>query len=137
MSHIRLLLAFDAISVKKKKEHSHMSQIPAAASPKKQWQTTKQQKQPLSQSGSLSVGAGARVPFQVQLQQLSSKPELSGNLCFPPNPHGLNLTLFLQAWWRITCSYSLIARVHFLMTYSSFFPLSSSLIYNSFDLKFH
>lgn len=135
-SHIRLLLAFDAISVKKK-EHSHMSQIPAAASPKKQWQTTKQQKQPLSQSGSLSVGAGARVPFQVQLQQLSSKQELSGNLCFPPNPHGLNLTLFLQAWWRITCSYSLIARVHFLMTYSSFFPLSSSLIYNSFDLKFH
>lgn len=82
MPHIQPAPAFDVISVKK--EHSHMSQIPAAAAPKTRRRTTKQQKQRLSQSGSLSVGAGARVPFQVQLQQLSSKPSLAGTFVFLP-----------------------------------------------------
>lgn len=123
MPHIQPAPAFDVISVKK--EHSHMSQIPAAAAPKN---TTANNKTTKTATESkwipLSRGRG-QSPLSSTVATIIFKAEPSRNLCFPPNPHGLNLTLFLKAWWRITCFYSLIARVHFLMTYSSFFFSSS------------
>jgi len=74
-----------------------MSQIPVAASPKKQWKTTKQHKTATeSKWSSLSRGRG-QSPLSSTVATIIFKVELSRNLCFPPNPHGLNLTLFLQA----------------------------------------
>lgn len=129
MPHIQRVPAFDVISVKK--EHSHMSQIPAAATPKN---NSEQQNNKSSDWG--SVGAGARVPFQVQLQQLSSKPSereplfSSQSAWLEPDPVSSSLVednMFLQFDSKSTFSYDLFI----------FFSSPLSLIYNSFDLKFH
>lgn len=85
----------------------------------------------------VSVGAGARVPFQVQLQQLSSKPSerdplfSSQSTWLEPDPVSSSLVednMFLQFDSKSTFSYDL---------FIFFFPSPLSLIYNSFDLKFH
>lgn len=101
-----------------------MPQIPAAV-PKKQWQTTKQQQRQKKKSDGVSVGAGSRVPFQVQLEQLSSKPSerdplfslLSARL--EPDPVSSSLVednMFLQFDSKSTFSYDL---------FIFFFPLPS------------
>lgn len=66
-----------------------MSQIPIAIPQKKQKKNNNGKQQNNKNSNyvkvdPLSVGAGAKVPFQVQLQQLSSKPSQAGTFVFLP-----------------------------------------------------
>lgn len=129
MPHIQPVLAFDVISVKK--EQSHMSQIPAAASGKKKKPNNRTTKT-LSES---RQRPGPESPFKYScnnyLQSRVRREPLfsSQSAWLEPDPVSSSLVednMFLQFDSKSTFSYDLLI-------FSS--PLS--LIYNSFDLKFH
>lgn len=116
-----------------------MSQIPAAATPQKTTANNKTTKTATESKWIPLCRGRGQSPLSSTVATIILKAAPSGNLCFPPKsawlePDPVSSSLvedntFLQFDSKSTFSYDLF--IFF------FFPLSLSLIYNSFDLKFH